>query len=156
MFLLFKKKRHPFLMAMVVFSIFCLTKIIKTKLRKMRLEFRIIGSRMGGIWKPHKTFKKKGILCRDCTAPGKPDFHIRMCLPMWTFSIKYKIRERKAQGEKCSRWSRVGAHCPETKVTYVNLQHLFKNGCKLQWSSDVLAMKEFSKADLQYQQEQEM
>lgn len=46
-------------MAMVVFSIFCLTKIIKTKLRKMRLEFRIIGSRMGGIWKPHKTLKKK-------------------------------------------------------------------------------------------------
>lgn len=67
----------------------------------MRLEFRIIGSRMGGIWKPHKTLKKKkGILRRDCTAPGKPDFHIRMCLPMWTCSIKYKIQERKAQEKK--------------------------------------------------------
>lgn len=88
-------------MAMVVFSIFCLTKIIKTKLRKMRLEFRIIGSRMGeDLETPQDFKKKKGILRRDCTAPGKPDFHIRMCLPMWTCSVKDKIRERKAQGKK--------------------------------------------------------
>lgn len=118
MFLLFQK-RHPFLMAMVVFSIFYLTKIRKTKLRKMRLEFRITGNRMGEDLKTPQD--KKSILHRDWTAPGKPDFRIRMCLPMWTCSIKYKIWERKAQGKKCSRWSRVGAYCPETQVTYVSL-----------------------------------
>lgn len=48
-------------MAMVVFSIFCLTKIIKTKLRKMRLEFRIIGSRMGEDLKTPQDFKKKKV-----------------------------------------------------------------------------------------------
>lgn len=38
-----------------VFSMFCLTKIMKTKPRKMRLKLRVIGNRMRGIWKCHKS-----------------------------------------------------------------------------------------------------
>lgn len=41
------------------FSIFCLTKIMKTKPRKMRLELWVVGNRMKGDLEAPQVFKKK-------------------------------------------------------------------------------------------------